>query len=367
MKITSVSTIVYGQQLAGGQAPKFAGVVRASFETVLVRIDTDAGVTGWGEVFAHRFWQVSKQVVDSVVAPLCIGADPRDIGALMGRLSKANYGYGGRGGLQMFALSGVDTALWDIAGKLAGKPLHRLLGDGGVGMADVPVYASLLRYGDTATVVAHCEQALARGYRKIKVHETGWSEIAEPQKLLRARTGEGLMVDVMAPWSAEEAVDQAHRLRDLDLAFVEEPVWPPEDFAALAPVRAAGVPVAVGENVPTPGDFVRLMASGNADVIQPSVTKVGGVSAMRDILRHAAGVGARVVPHSAYFGPGLIATAHLVAALSPTPLFERLYCDLTESPFGDWYVPVEGRLSLPTGPGLGIDPDPAVLERCRVA
>src|SRR5262249_25815724 len=74
-----------------------------------------------------------------------------------------------------------------------------------------------------------------------------------------------------------------------------------------------------------------------------------------------------VVPHSAYFGPGLVATAHVSAALSRAPMIERLYCDLTESPFGDWYVPVDGHLALPQGPGLGVDPDPRLLERLRVA
>jgi D-galactarolactone cycloisomerase len=74
-----------------------------------------------------------------------------------------------------------------------------------------------------------------------------------------------------------------------------------------------------------------------------------------------------IAPHSAYFGAGLIATAHLAAALGRAPMVERLYCDLTESPFGDWYEPVDGHLAVPQGTGLGIDPDPAILEKLRVA
>ena len=87
---------------------------------------------------------------------------------------------------------------------------------------------------------------------------------------------------------------------------------------------------------------------------------------MRDIVEAANKANVAVAPHSAYFGPGLIETAHVSAALARAPMIERLYCDLTESPFGDLYEPVDGYLALPQGPGLGIDPHPGILERLRV-
>ena len=129
----------------------------------------------------------------------------------------------------------------------------------------------------------------------------------------------------------------------------------------------SGVPVAIGENVLTPADFARLIESRAVDYVQPSVAKIGGISLMRDIIANANAANMAVAPHSAYFGPGLIATAHLVAALSRAPMVERLYCDLTMSPFGDWYEPVDGHLAVPQGPGLGIDPDPKILDKLRVA
>jgi L-alanine-DL-glutamate epimerase-like enolase superfamily enzyme len=155
-------------------------------------------------------------------------------------------------------------------------------------------------------------------------------------------------------------------LRELGLKWIEEPVWPPEDFRAAAEVRAGGIPVAIGENVLTPTDFARLIESRAVDFIQPSVAKIGGISVMRDIFTLANQASVAVAPHSAYFGPGLIATAHVSAALSRAPMIERLYCDLTESPFGDWYEPVAGFLALPQGPGLGIEPDQALLNKLRV-
>jgi D-galactarolactone cycloisomerase len=365
MKITQVSAIVYRQQLKpGGPTPKFAGEGRQAFETVLVKVETDAGIVGWGEAFPHRIWPAVKSLLENLIAPACIGADPGDIPALMKRLIYHVHGVG-RAGPVMYALSGLDIALWDILGKSKNLPIYKLLG--GAPREKLPAYASLLKYGDTDIVVRTCEQALDRGYGELKLHETGRAEITAAAQLLRRHNGGSLMVDVNAPWTLAEALAAVAPLRELGLKWIEEPVWPLEDFEAARQVSAAGVPVAIGENVLTPSDFTRLIDSRAVDYVQPSVAKIGGISIMRDIIAAANKANVAVAPHSAYFGPGLIATAHLGAALSRAPVVERLYCDLTESPFGDWYEPVNGHLAVPQGPGLGIDPDPAILARLSVA
>ncbi|HUI97435.1 MAG TPA: mandelate racemase/muconate lactonizing enzyme family protein [Xanthobacteraceae bacterium] len=365
MKITSVSTVVYAQQLKPGGPPlKFAGEPRTTFETLLVKVETDAGITGWGEAFPHRIWRAVKSLIETLIAPACIGADPTAITPLMNRLMRHTYGVG-RAGPVMYALSGLDIALWDILGKAANLPVYRLLG--GCAADRLPADASLLKYGNVDAVARVTEQALGRGYHDLKVHETGHDEIVAAAKLLRQKTGAGLMVDVNAPWTLQEALTAAAPLRELGLKWLEEPVWPPEDFCAAAAVRATGVPVAIGENVLTPTDFARLIDGRFVDVIQPSVIKIGGISVMRDIFVLANQASVAVVPHSAYFGPGLVATAHVSAALSRAPLIERLYCDLSESPFGDWYAPVDGFLAVPQGPGLGVEPDMGLLEKLRVA
>jgi L-alanine-DL-glutamate epimerase-like enolase superfamily enzyme len=364
MKITRVSGIVYRQQLkAGDPKPKFAGEGRNAFETVLVRVETDSGPVGWGEAFPHRIWPAVKSLIETLIAPACIGADPCDIPALMKKLIYHVHGVG-RAGPTMYALSGLDTALWDILGKTRGLPIYKLLG--GENRDKIPAYASLLKYNDTDIVVSTCEQALARGYRDLKIHETGRDEITAAANLLHRHNGGALMVDVNAPWTLPEALAATAPLRELGLKWIEEPVWPPEDFESARAVSAAGVPVAIGENVLTPSDFVRLIESRAVDYVQPSVAKIGGISVVRDIFVAANKANVAVAPHSAYFGPGLIATAHVSAALSTAPMIERLYCDLTESPFGDWYEPVDGYLTLPQGPGLGVEPDLKLLEKLRV-
>jgi D-galactarolactone cycloisomerase len=365
MKITRVSAVVYRQQLRpGGPQPKFAGEGRNAFETVLVKVETDGGIVGWGEAFPHRIWPAVKSLLENLIAPACIGADPCDIPALMKKLIYHVHGVG-RAGPVMYALSGLDIALWDILGKSKGLPIYQLLG--GEPCLSIPAYASLLKYGDTDIVVRTCEAALGRGYSELKIHETGRAEISTAAQLLRRHNNGSLMVDVNAPWTLQEALSAAAPLRELGLKWIEEPVWPPEDFEAARQIRAAGIPVAIGENVLTPSDFTRLIDSRAVDYVQPSVAKIGGISIMRDIIAAANKANVAVAPHSAYFGPGLIATAHLGAALSRAPMVERLYCDLTESPFGDWYEPVDGYLAVPQGPGLGIDPDPAILEKLSVA
>jgi D-galactarolactone cycloisomerase len=365
MKITRVSGIVYRQQLKpGGSTPKFAGEGRRAFETVLVKLETDSGITGWGEAFPHRIWPAVKSLLEQLIAPACIGADPTDIPALMKKLIYHVHGVG-RAGPVMYALSGLDIALWDIVGKSKNLPIYKLLG--GAPRVKLPAYASLLKYGQTDVVASTCEEALERGYGELKVHETGRAEITAAAQVLRRHNGGSLMVDVNAPWTLDEALSAVAPLRELGLKWIEEPVWPLEDFEAARQISAAGIPVAIGENVLTPADFARLIDSRAVDYVQPSVAKIGGISIMRDIITAANTANVAVAPHSAYFGPGLIATVHLGAALARAPVVERLYCELTESPFGDWYEPVAGHLAVPQGPGLGIDPDPAILDKLTVA
>jgi L-alanine-DL-glutamate epimerase-like enolase superfamily enzyme len=161
MKITSVSTVTYRQHLEPG-APKlkFAGEPRSTFDTLLVKVETDAGLTGWGEAFPHRVWRAVKSLVETLIAPACIGADPTDISALMNRLTRHTYGVG-RAGPVMYALSGLDMALWDILGKAANLPVYKLLG--GARCEKLPAYASLLKYGDPDVVARVTEEALGRG------------------------------------------------------------------------------------------------------------------------------------------------------------------------------------------------------------
>src|SRR5437660_2068361 len=155
MKITAVETTVVRMPMRiDGPAPMMGGSPRTSMDILLVRVETDEGITGWGEGFGHRAIPTTRTAIDRLIAPLCIGRDPAAIDDLSLDIQHALHG-GGRNGPVIYGLSGIDIALWDIAGKVAGLPLYRLLGGGE--RVDVPAYASLLRYGEPAIVAQYTE------------------------------------------------------------------------------------------------------------------------------------------------------------------------------------------------------------------
>jgi L-alanine-DL-glutamate epimerase-like enolase superfamily enzyme len=363
MKITRVETLVVNLPMViDGATPMLGGRARTSIDMLLVRVETDAGITGWGEAFGHRIFHATRAAIDTLLGPMCVGRDPGQIAALTDDLQRVLHGVG-RNGPTMYALSGIDIALWDIAGKAAGLPLYRLLG--GSPRADLPAYASLLRYGTAEAVAHYTAQALGRGYRHIKLHEITVPEVKAARDV--AGPGVPIMLDTNCPWTVAEAVTMARRLAPLDLHWLEEPVWPPENLAGLAEVRAqGGIPTAAGENYGTAWEFRRAFEANAVTYAQPSVTKIGGVTELRRVMTLAEAFGVEVVPHSAYFGPGLLASIHCIAAMPRESLVERFYCDFVDNPLGEAIHPRRGRMAVPQGPGLGVDPDPKLLEKLRV-
>jgi L-alanine-DL-glutamate epimerase-like enolase superfamily enzyme len=364
MKITRVETLVLNlPMLIDGPAPLLGGRARTSIDMLLVRVETDGGVVGWGEAFGHRIFHATRAAIDTLLGPMCVGRDPAHIQAIHDDLSRGLHGVG-RNGPTLYALSGIDIALWDIAGKVAGLPLYRLLGGGA--RADLPAYASLLRYGTAEAVARYTAQARERGYRLIKLHEITVPEIKAGREA--AGPGVPIMVDTNCPWTVTEAIAMAHRLAEFELTWLEEPVWPPEDLAGLAEVRArGGIPTAAGENYGTAWEFRRAFEARALAYAQPSVTKVGGVTELRRVMALGETFGVPVVPHSAYFGPGLLASIHCIAAMPRETPVERFYCDFADTPLGEAIHPKNGRIAVPQGPGLGVDPDPELLRRLRTS
>lgn len=341
--------------------PQFAGRARTTLDTVLVRVVTDTGVVGWGEAYGS-FWSAVVAAIDDWVAPLAVGR-PVDDTALPARIERTLHNLG-RTGPTVHAVSGLDIALWDIRGKLAGVPVSTLLG--GRRRDRVEVYASLLQYnGDGDRIRRVVARALGEGFRRIKLHErsTGAALAA------RAAAGPGvpLMVDTNCAWLADEATAAVADMAQADLLWIEEPIWPPEDFAALAALRAAtGVATAIGENAGNALDFRKMLAADCVDYVQPSVVKIGGLTPLWTICRETEDEEVECVPHSPFFGPGYLATIHVLAAKARESALERFYCDLAGDPCGHVAPIVGGFVDVPDAPGLGGDPDPQVIARYRV-
>ncbi|MEO9189252.1 MAG: mandelate racemase/muconate lactonizing enzyme family protein [Acetobacteraceae bacterium] len=345
----------------GAKPVTFGGIGWQAMNTLWLRVATDDGMEGWGEGFGHACVAATRAVIDTQLAPVVLGQDARDIAGLRRRLSQSFHLFGGNGP-HVYALSALDIALWDLAGKAAGLPLWRLWG--GAPTESLTCYASLLRYGAPDLVAASCERALARGHRDIKLHEIELPMIRAARQAIGAETR--LMVDTNCPWSVAEATRMARAVRELDLTWLEEPVWPPEDYSGLARVRAEGVPIAAGENTGGLFAFKALFEAGALDVAQPSVTKIGGPSASLEIAALARAFGVRLVPHNATFGMGYLASLHINATVAPSAPFEHLFIDLEDSPLGDLVRPTEGRVRVPDQPGLGRDPDLASLRKYAV-
>jgi D-galactarolactone cycloisomerase len=362
MKITSVETILLKLPYESGGATRLIGGHPTNeLDMLMVRIDTDDGLTGWGEAFGHASVRSTKTALDTMIAPTLIGRDPSDINGLMQNLQQ-NLHIFGRNGPVSYGLSGVDIALWDIAGKRAGLPLYQLLG--GAPRHRLSAYASLRRYGAANVVAANALAAVQRGYRQIKIHEVEINHV----RAVREAIGPDirLFLDTNCPWTVSEALTMVEALRPYDIALLEEPIWPPEDYDGLARVRAAGIATGAGENISGLHHFRHLFEVGAVSVAQPSVTKVGGVSELRKILALAEAFGVEVMPHCGYFGPGYLAVLHITASMPGDVLFERLYLDLKESPFSPWTEARDGIVSVPQAPGLGCEPDMAVVERYRI-
>ena len=364
MKISAIETIVLNIPYSSGGpsgTEAWGGTAWRTADVLLVKVGTDTGITGWGEAFGYNVIPATRATIDQILAPMCIGRDPLQIEELMLELQQKLHIFG-RGGPVTFGLSGLDVALWDIAGKAAGQPVHRMLG--GAKTPRLTCYASLVRYTDPKVVAANVTRALGQGFRHIKLHEI---EVAATRAAREAAgPGVDIMLDVNCPWTVQEALEMAEKLRPFDLRWLEEPVWPPEDYAALAQVRAkGGIAVAAGENAATLTQFQHLLESRAVDYLQPSPAKMGGISELRKVFALAAQHKVAVAPHSFYDGPAFLGGLHVNAAMGKDSLVEWRFFDLESRLYGDAAIPEGGSIAVPQGPGLGFDPDPEVIRRYR--
>ena len=362
MTIRSITPIALDLPFeVGGPKSQFAGRPR-QMAMLLVRVETEDGIVGWGEAFGYAVWPATRVAIEKLVAPMAIGKNEDDITGVMDDLQRKLH-IVGRTGPVVYGLSGLDIALWDIAGKKAGKSVSALLG--GARRTHVPAYASLVRYGDAALVAKNAKAAVARGFRAIKLHEITVTEVKAAREAVGADIK--IMMDTNCPWTVDEALAVAKQVKPYDLLWLEEPVYPPEDFKSLARVRReGGIAISAGENAMSPMDFRAMFEAGAVDYAQPSVTKIGGISEMMRIYKLAVEHGVTLVPHSPYFGPGLLASIHMAATFERETMVEYSFVELGANPLGDAIAVADGRMMVPTGPGLGRDPDAEMLARYKV-
>lgn len=361
MKITSVEPILLSIPFEDGGAGTGMTPQRwHTLDTVLVRITADNGLVGWGEAFGYFCHRAVAALVRDLVAPPLIGRTIDDVGALNVEMQQ-RLSLFGRYGLTIFALSGVDIALWDLKAKAEGVDLATLVA-GTRKRESVQAYASLVRYGDAALVARYCEQAAREGYGSIKLHEITMPEIRAGRAAIDRSLS--FTVDVNCNWTESFAASVIPELVSLHTLWLEEPIFPPEDWDALRRLGALGLPLAAGENACTAQEFTHLARAVRYP--QPSITKVGGVSEFLRVARIARDNGQTLMAHSPYFGPGHYATLQMAAALDEFGLFEHLYVQPRAWFGGEPLVPERGRMAIGRRPGIGFEPDLEALERYAV-
>ena len=349
MKITAVGAICLAIPMKPLDPPSaWTGSTR---KQIVVRVETDAGITGVGEAFAYGAPLAVCNVIEESLAPLIVGQDPLRIDHLVDVMHRGTMIYGRRG-LAMFAISGVDIALWDLLGKARNAPVYELLG--GATRPRLPAYASLMRYASPTDVAAACQSFVKQGFSMLKLHQTD----VESVRAARDAVGPAveLMLDVNCPWTPAEALAMAKALAPYRLFWFEEPVWPPEDYAGLAEVtRGTDTPIALGENESTLYGFREIIERRAANILQPSITKVGGITEFRKIAALAQAANRPIAPHSFYFGPGLAATLHMAATWGgrtpvefPTGVHETSF-------LANPIQARDGFVEVPQGPGLGVE------------
>lgn len=334
------------------------------FAVVAVRVRTDEGAEGLGYTYTvgKTGGQAVRAHLEQDVVPWLIGEDPRRIEHLWQRMWSGLH-YVGRGGVACFAISAVDTALWDLKAKLAGEPLWRFLGGHD---PRVRVYAGgidLLMPTEQLREQTHAN--LERGFRaiKMKVGRERLSEDVERVAALRELVGPEipLMVDANMRWSCEQAVRAARAFGEYDVYWLEEPTIPDDVEGHVRITRDGGVPIAAGENLHTIYEFQKAIASGGVAFPEPDLSNLGGVSAWMKVAHLAEAHNLPVTTHGVHD-----LHVHLLAAVPNASLLEAHGFGLEKYLLHPMEF-VDGYTTAPDRPGHGIEFDWDALEDVRAS
>jgi L-alanine-DL-glutamate epimerase-like enolase superfamily enzyme len=366
MKITNVEGIIL-------RLPVRQAVADGTQDDLLIRIETDEGIVGYGEVDTSP--EVGKAVIDAEMShgtcyglrEILVGQDPFDIEQIW-HVMYRKTNYYGRLGVVMHAMSGVDMALWDILGKAVGKPVHKMLG--GSYCTDVRAYASMLMpesVGEVREAVGHYVAqgftAVKLGYGPLGTDVRKDVELAEAAKEAAGRNVE-VMIDIGHGYTLKMAMQAAREFEDIGIYWMEEP-FPPEaieDYRRLA--DSTSLRIAAGEQDVGRWTFRRLIWDAHLDVIQPDISRVGGLTEAKRIAYMAHEANRLCVPHAFRTGVLVAACLHLIAAIPNSAFLEfsvtesALRRELLNEPF----QVVNGRVAVPTKPGLGIEINPETVK-----
>ena len=387
MKITAVKSHVLGYELP--EELGYSQQYYARRSAHLVEVQTDAGITGWGECFGPgNIARANKGIVEQVIQPMILGEDPINRDVLWHKIYNLTRDSGQKG-MPLQALSGVDIALWDIAGKIANLPLYAMLG--GAHRHDVVAYGygMMLKREKTAEMAARFKDEAAAikamGYRATKMKiGVGAKDDVKLAEAVRLGVGDEFqfMADANHAYHTSDAFYVGRALGELGAYWFEEPVAP-EDLDGYRELRRGlDVNIAGGEAEFNRWGWRHLLEQRCLDIAQPEVCALGGISEYMRVLALCHAHFTPVVNHVWGSAIALATNLHLLAAMPPLPggLFPRepmLEVDTTGNRFATELLkePLDiagqvaanqGRVKVPAGPGLGVEPDPNFLAHFAV-
>ena len=337
-------------------------------DAVLVKVTGEEGLVGWGEAHAGRAPTVIAELINSTLAPLLIGGDLQEHASLWHKLYRLQLASHGTGAAAALAISGIDMALWDLRGKLAGQPLCVLLGGA---PRPIPAYAGGISfgYGATGALVEEAQAAVAQGYQALKLR-LGLAVKEDLGRMAKVRAAVGDDIDLLADANCSYTLQDAQRARcgldELAAGWLEEP-FPAHDFRNYRALAGHGrTPLAAGENHYLLADFDRLADDGVVRLWQPDLSKCGGITEALRIAALAHAHGISVHPHTSVTGLNVAASLHFLSALPNAGYFEADHArynplrTLLCSPVVG--LAPDGTFTPPPGSGLGVEVDEAALR-----
>jgi L-alanine-DL-glutamate epimerase-like enolase superfamily enzyme len=346
-------------------------------DAFLVRVHTDEGVVGIGEADTSPY--VARTMVEMPsshsiargLRELLVGENPLETGRLWQVMWQGSYHYG-RAGAALHTISALDMALWDIAGKAYGRPVCELLG--GARVSELPVYASEVMPETPGEVRAIAERAVADGYTALKL---GWGPLGQDadrdEELARAARAvlgpeRELMIDGGMAYTVKSALELLRRLDDVGLYWLEEPLAA-DDYRGYRRLSATSrVRIAAGEADSGIEPYRRLVELAGLDVLQPDVARCGGFTVARQIADLVRNRPVEVVPHCFSTGVLVAASLHFAASLDRPTFSEFSVADspLVNGLLVEQFALRDGKLAIPSGPGLGVELDESVVAQLRV-
>jgi L-alanine-DL-glutamate epimerase-like enolase superfamily enzyme len=343
-----------GERLGIGRAVKR--------DSVVVKVTTDGGLVGWGESHHARSPGTVGHLIDSTLRELVVGLDAADVVGVWTTVYTAQLASHGLGAAASIAMSGIDMALWDIRGKAVGWPVYRLLGGAA---RPVAAYAGgvSLGWSEPSYLVDQVTPLVAAGYRavKLRVGDNPADDLARIAAVRSAFPELEILVDANAAYTLQDVRRVAPGLREHGVGWLEEPFPPHDHRSYAAAAQFVGVPLAAGENHYTRFEFHRVIEDGVVSVIQPDLSKSGGITEVQRIAALASAWKLGLNPHTASTGLNMAATVHLLAAVENAGYFEadvshdNLFRDeLVSTPFE---IRSDGTVLPLEGPGLGVEVD----------